>query len=83
VTHLLDFLSARQGSPPPASRRGEAQAQAEAPRAAPQLVLHGRQVPRMLQDHDRVQPRADGRPLRRLLHRSVPAHRRKSETHGR
>ena len=48
------------------STRGwEAQAQAEASCAAPELLLHGRQVSRMLQD---LQPSSDRRPLSRQLH---------------
>merc|ERR1712203_512943 len=47
------FLPKRQDAPrkrPTASppRGREAQAQAEAPRAAPEQLLHGRQVPRLL-----------------------------------
>ncbi len=76
-------VSAREGPFAPAPRGGEAEAQAEAAGAAPQLVLHGRQVPGMLQDHHRLQPRPDGRPLRRMLHRALPAHRRTGETHRR
>ena len=79
----LSPVSAREGPFAPAPRGGEAEAQAEAAGAAPQLVLHGRQVPGMLQDHHRLQPRPDGRPLRRMLHRALPAHRRTGETHRR
>ena len=54
-------------------RRGEAQAQAEAPGPAPQLVLHGREVPRLLQDHHRLQPRPRRRGLRWMRYHFVPA----------
>ncbi len=72
-----------EGPAAPARRRGEAEAQAEAAGAASQQLLHGRQVPRLLQDHHRLQPRADRRPLRRMLHRTLPAHRRQGQAHGR
>jgi len=49
----------------------------------PQLLLHGRQVSRLLQDHDRIQSRPDGRPLRRLLYRSLPADRRQGSANRR
>ena len=39
---------------------------------------HGCQVSRMLQDHDSVQSRTDGRRVRRLLHSIVPTNGRKS-----
>ena len=40
-----------QGSLAPVLRRGEAQAQAQAPRSVPQLLLHGRQMSWLLQHH--------------------------------
>ena len=36
-------------------------------------------MPRLFQHHDRLLARPDRRHLRRLLHRSMPTHRRKSE----
>ena len=57
--------------------------QIEAVGTESQLVLHGRQVSRMLQDHDGVQPRPDGGRLCRLLHGPLPAHRRPGQTHRR
>ena len=56
--------------------------QAEASGPAPQLLLHGRQVPRMLQDHHSFQPRPDCRPVRGMLHRSLPTDRWKGEVNG-
>lgn len=43
------------------------------PRSRSSLFLHGRQVPWMLHNHNRLQPRTDCRRLRRLLAGSVPA----------
>ena len=77
------YITARKRPTAPAPRGREAQAQAEAPRAAPEQLLHGRQVPRLLQDHHRLQSRADGRALRRLQHRPVPAHGREGQAHRR
>ena len=50
--------------------------QAEALGAAPQLLLQGREVPRVLQDNNSFQSRSDSPPLRWLLHSSVSTHRR-------
>lgn len=47
------------------------------------LVLHGRQVPRLLHNHHRLLARTNRRRLRRLLDRSLPANRRKGQTNGR
>ncbi len=44
--------------------------------ATPQLLLHGRQISRLLQDHQRLQPRSDRRPL---LHSAVSTHGRKGK----
>jgi len=57
--------------------------QAEASGSAPQLLFHGCQVPRMLQDHNSFQPRSDCRPVRRMLHRSLSTDRWKGEVNGR
>lgn len=51
------------------------------PCAYSSLLLHGRQVPRLLHHHHRLLPRPDRRHLRRLLHRPLPAHRRQGQTH--
>ena len=40
--------ASRQGPPPPLHRRREGQVQVEETRAVSQLILHGRQVPRLL-----------------------------------
>ena len=45
------------------------------PRAPAPLLLHGRQVPRLLHHHHRLLARPDRRHLRRLLDRPLPAHR--------
>lgn len=73
----------REGPPAPVPGRGEAEAQEEAPGAEPQLLLHGREVPGLLQDHHRLQPRADRRAVRRLLHCALPAHGREGEAYRR
>merc|ERR1712018_694216 len=85
---FIRFLPKRQDAsrerPAPSASRGrEAQAQAEAPRATPEQLLHGRQVPRLLQDHDGLQSRADGRALRRLQRRPMPTHGGKGKAHRR
>merc|ERR1719309_996043 len=63
--------------------RGEEQVQAQAPCTAPQLLLYGREMPGLLQDHHRLQPRTDCRSLRGLRHRPVSTHRWKGEANGR
>lgn len=45
-----------EGPSPSVPRRGEEGAQEEAPAAQPQLLLHGRGVPRMLQNHQSLAP---------------------------
>merc|ERR1719452_69813 len=57
----------------------EEEAQAEALSPAPQQLLHGREVPWLLQDYHRVQPCPDCRRLCWVLHCSVSANRRKSQ----
>merc|ERR1711962_1259729 len=73
----------RKGSVAPPPRGGTAQVQAEAFGPAPQLLFHGCQVPRLLQDHHCFQPRSDRRPVRWLLHRSLSTHWWKGEVNGR
>ena len=51
------------------------------PRTRPPLLLHGRQVPRLLHHHDRLLARANRRRLRRVLAGAVPAYGRQGETH--
>ena len=43
------------------------------PRTGPALLLHGRQMPRLLHHHNRLLARPDRRYLRRVLNRAVPA----------
>merc|ERR1712113_1256169 len=42
--------------------------------SAPELLLHGCEVPRLLQDHHGVFPRADSRCLLGMFHRALPVH---------
>merc|ERR1712093_460236 len=66
-----------QGRPPQPFKSSRAAApQEEEIGAGPKLLLHGRQVPRMLQHHHRLLPRPDRRPVRILLDRPLPANRR-------
>ena len=83
-TSLFFPTGASPGRRPSAPSRGAggSQAQAQAPRAEPQLLLHGREVPGLLQHHHRVQPLPDCRALRLLLRRALPAHRRPRAPHG-
>lgn len=53
------------------------------PRARPALLLHGRQVPRLLHHHDGLLARANRRHLRRLLDRAVPTDGRQGSADGR
>merc|ERR1719244_1176254 len=78
---LLDSLlqersqdASGQGFAPPSPPRGEEKAQVEEARSASQLLLHGRQVPWLLQDHHCVQPRPDSGCVRWVFHSSLPAH---------
>merc|ERR1719244_1868307 len=71
---LLDSLlqersqdASGQGFAPPTPPRGEEKAQVEEACPASQLLLHGRQVPRLLQDHHCVQPRPDSCGVRRMF----------------
>merc|ERR1711875_148552 len=57
--------------------------QVEALGAESQLLFHGCEVSWVLQDHDGIQSRTDGRSVRRLLHSLVPTDRRKSQIDGR
>jgi hypothetical protein len=54
----------------PSSSTGEAEAQAEAPGAVPQQLLHGRQVCRMLPDHNRLQPQPVSAAVQQVLYRA-------------
>merc|ERR1711904_178638 len=71
----------RKGLIAPFPRGGEEEAQEEASSPESQLLLHGCQMSRMLQDHDGVQPRSDGRAVCGLLNSPVSAHRRQSTSH--
>ena len=64
----------RHRPPQPAGRPRGPQAQAQEARPKPQLVLHGRQVPRLLPDHGRVLQLADGRRLPGVLGGAVHSH---------
>lgn len=50
--------------------------------ARPTVLLHGRQVPRLLHHHHRLLARPDRRHLRRVLDGAVPAYGWKSTTDG-
>jgi len=65
----------RRRSPQPNARGRSAQAQAQDPRTRPPLLLHGRKVPGMLHNHDRLLARPDGGPVCRVLSGAVPADR--------
>uniref|UniRef100_A0A1A8JJ11 40S ribosomal protein S27 n=1 Tax=Nothobranchius kuhntae TaxID=321403 RepID=A0A1A8JJ11_NOTKU len=65
----------------PISRGGKEEAQEETSRPESQLLLHGCEMSRMLQDHDGVQPRSDSGAVRWLLHSPVSAHWRQSTSH--
>jgi len=62
-------------SPEPFQVHRGAATQEEAIGAGPQLVLHGRKVPRMLQHHHRLLPRPNCRSLRIMLYCPLPAYR--------
>lgn len=47
----------------------------------PPILLHGRQVPRLLHHHHRLLARTNRRRLRRVLTGPLPADRRQSKTH--
>ena len=70
---IAEFTRRRSPQPEPCGRSESAQAQAT--RAVAQLVLHGRQVPRLLQHHRRLLTRPDRRPLRLVLDRALPTDR--------
>merc|ERR1712127_823858 len=63
---------------PPKSRLRESQAQEEATRAEPKQFLHGRQMPKLLQDPNHLQPRSVRRRLPRMQQHHVPAYWRQS-----
>ena len=50
-------------------------------RARSAILLHGRQVPRLLHHHHRLLTRPDRRHLPRLHNRALPADGRKGEAH--
>jgi len=53
------------------------------PRARPSIILHGCQMPRLLQYNHRLLARSNSCHLRRLLDSSLPTYRRQSQTHRR
>jgi hypothetical protein len=59
------FSGSRSRSSQPNASGGSAQAQAQDPRPRPSLLLHGRQVPRLLHNHNCLLARSDCRPMRR------------------
>jgi hypothetical protein len=66
----------------PARGAGEAQAQEEAPRPVPQLLLHGCQVPGLLQHNDCIQPLPDRGCVPGLPDRALPAYWWEGQAHG-
>merc|ERR1712037_1023447 len=82
---LIQLLSEdirSRGSQQNAFGQGRAEeAQAEAVGPAPKLLLHGREMPRMLPNHHGVLSRPDRCCLLGLLHRPLPVHRWKSKAH--
>merc|ERR1712126_176145 len=59
------------------------EAQAEALGPAPKLLLHGCEMPRLLQDHHGVLARADSRCLLGMVHRALPVHWGTGKANGR
>merc|ERR1712183_407947 len=57
------------------------EAQAEAVGPAPKLLLHGREMPRLLQNHNGFLSRPDCRRLLGMLNRSLPVHWWKGQAH--
>jgi hypothetical protein len=51
-------------------------------RPCPPIILHGRQVPRLLHHHHRLLTRPDRRHLRRLLNGAMSTHRRQGSADG-
>lgn len=68
-----------EGPPPPVPGRGKEEAQDETPGAEPQLLLHGCEVPSMLQNHHPLQPCTNTSFVCWLLHCPLPASGRKSK----
>lgn len=78
---VFDFPACERFASPSSGGREE-ETQEEAIGAVAQLLLHGRQVPRLLQDYHRLLPCPDCRVVRRMLHRPLPTHRRKGQADG-
>merc|ERR1719320_1073439 len=74
--HLNHAIEDRSFEPLPRGRT--AQTQEEEAGAVTKLLLHGRQMPWMLQDHHRLQPCPDRCSVLWVLCRPLPAHRRKA-----
>merc|ERR1712032_916582 len=77
-----DGSSQRYWPPESPSRLREVSAQVEAVGAVPKLVLHGRQVPGLLQHHHGLLALPVRRRLRNLRGRLVPANRGWGQAHG-
>ncbi|KAJ6664378.1 hypothetical protein lerEdw1_008597 [Lerista edwardsae] len=80
--HLASCIVGKGLSIPVLGRREE-KAQKEASGAESKFLLHGRQMPRMLQDHHSIQPCPDGGAMCWMRNCLVPANRRQSQAHGR
>uniref|UniRef100_A0A8R7U571 Uncharacterized protein n=1 Tax=Triticum urartu TaxID=4572 RepID=A0A8R7U571_TRIUA len=76
-----DGAAERHRPAEPAGGAREAQAQEEAPRPVSQLLLHGRQVPGLLQHHYCVQPLTDRRGVPRLPNGALPANGWQGQAH--
>merc|ERR1712047_35443 len=75
--------AACQGVAAAAGQGRAEEAQVEALGSAPELLLHGCEVSRLLQDHHGVFPRADSRCLLGMFHRALPVHWGSGKANGR
>merc|ERR1711874_596492 len=73
-TKRRDQDAACQGVAAAAGQGRAEEAQAEALGSAPKLLLHGCEMPRLLQDHHGVLARSDSRCLLGMFHRALPVH---------
>lgn len=86
VTHLIlcfPSFAARNRFTASFARAGKTKAQAQALSATPELILHGREMSRLLQDHNGLLARTGSRRLYRLLDHPLPADRRTRKAHRR
>jgi hypothetical protein len=67
IANLSSQSGSRRRSPQPNPSGRSPQAQAQATRARPSILLHGRQVPRLLHNHHRLLARSNSRRLRRFV----------------